>query len=750
METKQTLSVKGMHCSSCANIIGRTLKKIPGVSTATVNYATETASIGYDSGKVTPEIFNEKLMPYGYSLNISTSTESDSNNYMSHDDVNTTAIKVTFPLALIVFIIMLWDILAKTLNIIPEFPIPMQTLNVILFILASIALWGFGSQFVSGVIRFARFGHANMDTLVGLGTMTAYFYSSFILLFPLISKNLGLPEVYYFDITIVVTGFILFGKYLEKKAKKQTGSALEKLMGLTAKTAIVVRGDIELEIPVSEVLVGDIVKVKPGTKIPVDGEVTEGESSVDESMVTGESIPTDMKMNFPVIGGTMNLDGVLFVKATKVGSETLLSQIVKMVRNAQDSKAPVEQLADKISAIFVPIVLGISGVTFLIWMIIGNIYLPSSLIFPLALTSLIGVLVIACPCALGLATPTAIVAAVGRGAGMGILIKDAESIEKLEKVTTVVMDKTGTLTRGKPEVTDVILSNAANEKDLLRILATLEQHSEHPIAQAIVEKAKQEKIILDKISDFKIFGGKGIEGKIGNEFYRAGNISFLKDYGVEVNPNITQEFTSIGKTPVFLSDAKQILGIVYVADKLKESAKVTINKLQKIGIKVIMLSGDEQKTAEHIGHQAGIETVIAGVRPHEKGKYIEKLKDDGETLAMVGDGVNDAPALAIADVGIAMSTGTDIAMTTANITLLHGDIAKVYEAILLSKKTMQIVRQNLFWAFFYNVVGIPIAAGILYPITHALLSPVFAGAAMALSSVSVVTNSLRLKRVRII
>lgn len=489
----------------------------------------------------------------------------------------------------------------------------------------------------------------------------------------------------------------------------------------------------------------DIVVVKPGGKVPVDGIIVEGNSSVDESMITGEPIPVEKNINDNVIGGTINKQGSFKFKATKIGAETMLSQIIKMVDSAQGSKAPIQGLADKISEVFVPAVLIIAVITLIAWLIIGSVFLPFNQALSLGILCFTGVLVIACPCALGLATPTAIIVATGKGAQNGILIKDAESLEKLYKVNVVVTDKTGTLTKGKPEVTDIKNISLDNENTLLQILTSLENKSEHPLAEAIINKANELDINILPVENFKIIEGKGLQGTINSTLYYAGNIALLKDLNIDFDIKVIDELTNIGKTPVFLSAQGKLLGIIGIADTIKENAKETVGKLNKLGIKVVMLTGDNQNTANYIAKQLGITEVIAEVLPQDKSKKIKELQQAGKIVAMVGDGINDAPALAQADVGIAMATGTDIAIESASITLLKGDFSKVLHAIRLSKFTLNAIKQNLFWAFAYNIIGIPLAAGLLYPFFGVLLNPIFAGLAMALSSISVVTNSLRLK-----
>jgi Cu2+-exporting ATPase/Cu+-exporting ATPase len=588
-----------------------------------------------------------------------------------------------------------------------------------------------------------------MDTLIGIGSLTAFLFSSFVLFFPNLTQKLNLPQTTYFDVVIVVIGFILLGKYLEARSKLKTGEAIEKLFKLQAKTAIIEKNGQEQEINIADVKVGDIMIVKPGTKIAVDGVITAGSSSIDESFITGEPLPVDKTIGDQVIGGTINKQGSLKFKATKIGSDTLLSQIINLVEEAQGSKAPIERLADQVSSIFVPVVLAFAIIIFIAWVLIGPQFMSANNAFALGLTSFVGILVIACPCALGLATPTSIIVAVGRGASQGILIKDAESLEKLHAINTIVMDKTGTITKGHPELTDIISTNSLNEETVLTLLASLEKHSEHPLATAIITKAKEKNINLKTVSDFKIIEGKGLEGKIAGKKYYAGNTTLLDDLGVLYQKNDLRQFTQIGKTPILLTDGKKLLGKVFIADTIKDTAKNSIASLQRLGLKVVMLTGDDHNTAQFIGQEVGVDEIIAKVLPQEKAQKIIALQKTGGKVAMVGDGINDAPALAQSDVGIAMGTGTDIAIESANITLLHGDLTKVVQAIKLSKATMRTIKQNLFWAFIYNLIGIPIAAGILYPLFGIMLSPVFAGTAMAFSSVSVVANSLRLKQIKL-
>jgi Cu2+-exporting ATPase/Cu+-exporting ATPase len=584
-----------------------------------------------------------------------------------------------------------------------------------------------------------------MDTLIGIGTVAAFLYSFAVSAFEDVLRPFINVEYQYYDVTIVVITFIALGKYLEARSKIKTGDAIEKLLNLQAKTALVIRDGKEIEISVNDVKHGDLIIVKPGAKIPVDGIVTLGTSFVDESMVTGEPMPVQKKVGDSVVSGTINTSGSFTFKATKVGSETLLAQIIKMVEDAQGSKAPIQALADKISSVFVPIVLVIAFVTLGAWLIVGSQYLGFSQALSFGLVSFVGILVIACPCALGLATPTAIIVGVGKGAKEGILIKDAATLEKLHKVNTVVVDKTGTITIGKPTLVNI--QNLSNLKDdeMVSILASLEKKSEHPIAHAIVNYAKEKNIPVSDVSNFEGIQGKGLKGTIKDTEYFVGNAKLISDLNISFDVAKLNEFTSQGKTPVIIATKEKVLGFVMVADEIKTESVEAIKNLHALGIKVVMLTGDDEKAAKYIGSLVGIDDVVAHVLPQDKLAKIKELQSHGRVVAMAGDGVNDAPALAQADVGIAMGTGTDVAIESAGITLLGGDISKLVKAIKLSKMTMRGIKQNLFWAFIYNIVGIPLAAGVFYPIFGWVLNPIFAGFAMAMSSVSVVSNSLRIK-----
>lgn len=734
--------VKGMHCASCAYTIEKNIKLIDGVENCQVNYGTEEVKVEFDPIKTNPTVFDDKIKPFGYSLETGTDIKMD--HTVGHDhgamELADQKKKILFvmPITAFVFAVMVWDILTKAFKNLPSLMLPPAQFNAILFILASMVLFWVGQPYIKGVHTFIKHGAANMDTLVGIGTGTAYIYSAIIFLFPQIQKTFNLPDYTYFDATIVVIGFISLGKYLEINSKHKTGEAIKKLLNLQAKTALVERDSVEIEIKIEDVQIDEIIIVKPGSKIPVDGVIIEGYSSVDESMITGESIPTDKKVGDSVIGGTINKQGIFKFKATKVGSETLLAHIINMVKEAQGSRAPIQKLADQISAVFVPIVLVIAVLTLVIWIALGSL--------PFGLVAFVGILVIACPCALGLATPTAIIVGTGKGAENGILIKDAESLEKLHKVDTIVTDKTGTITKGKPEVTDIF---SGDEKEALTIIGSLEKNSEHPLANAVVERAKSAEINFKKVENFEIIEGKGLKGDIEGKTYYAGNTALLNDLHIKTGADKAGQLGSQGKTTVFLVTNGAVIATLGIADTIKDETKETIRQLHKLGIKVVMLTGDNVNTAKHIAQLAGIDDVIAGVLPNEKANKIKELQQQGRVVAMIGDGVNDAPALAQADVGIAMGTGTDVAIETSSITLLKGDFSKVLKAIKLSKSTMRTIKQNLFWAFIYNLVGIPVAAGALYPVFGVMLNPVFAGMAMAFSSVSVVSNSLRLKTVKL-
>ena len=736
----------GMHCASCATIITKALQKIEGVKEAQVNYATEKAIIVFDEQSVSVDEMNTVVAQYGYSF-VSEETEKKTKDaFLSatskSQEMALQKEKTEFvvPVALGIFFIMMWDIAAQTLAFVPALPLPMEIFNIIALALSTVVMFWIGRPFIDGVVRFVRYRVANMDTLIGIGTLTAYVYSAVITLLPQVRERFQLPDYTYFDVVIVVIGFVTLGKYLEARSKEKTGEAIEKLLNLQAKTALVRRDGQEKEIPMSEVVVGDVVIVKPGGKIPVDGTILTGSTTLDESMITGESIPIDKKPGDVVIGATLNKQGSITISATKVGTDTMLSQIIAMVEDAQGSKAPIQATADKISSIFVPVVLGIAFLSLVLWLIVGSFYLGQTLAISYGILSFVGVLVIACPCALGLATPTAIIVGVGKGAQYGILVKDAASLELLSKVDTIVLDKTGTITKGKPEVTDVhVLDPTYDEQHILALAGSVEKMSEHPLAAAIVTKAQAVSAQFISVTDFQALEGVGVRARSGEK-----NIFIHKPEKGEKDAALNT-LQAEGKTVIIVEVDSKRVGLIALADTIKDESVAAIKSLHQKGIQVIMLTGDNLGVAERIAKEAGIDTVIAEVLPREKASKIKELQAKGKVVAMVGDGINDAPALVQAHVGIAMATGTDIAIESAGVTLLHGDLRKIAQAIELSRATLSTVKQNLFWAFIYNVVGIPVAAGLLFPLWGIILNPVFAGLAMAFSSVSVVGNSLRLK-----
>ncbi len=754
MEQKKTFRIKGMHCASCAFTIEKAFMKVEGVSSAEVNYGSETAKVVFDESKVKPEDLNKTVEHLGYTLQIPKETQHvmpdgqvmagpamSGEDHSMHTGVTQSKeeklkdlaelrgkVMSVAPLTMFSIIVMAWEIGAK-LNVFSVMPeIWKEFFHHLMPIFATYTLFVVGKPYLQGVYRFLRYGKANMDSLIGIGTLAAFLYSFVLTAFEEVLKPFLDVENTYYDVTIVVIAFITLGKYLEARSKIKTGDAIEKLLNLQAKTALVIRDGKETEIPVEEVRHGDLIVIKSASKIPVDGVIEEGSSYVDESMVTGEPMPAAKKAGDKVVAGTINTTGTFTFKATKVGSETLLAHIVQMVQEAQSSKAPIQALADKISAVFVPVVLVLAFLALILWIVIGQQYLPFSEALVKGIVAFVGILVIACPCALGLATPTAIIVGVGKGAREGILVKDAASLEKLHQVTTIVMDKTGTITKGKPEITEVKSLSKLSEQEILSLLASLESRSEHPLGSAIVAHAAAKGIKIQPVKDFEMVKGKGVKGKVEDQECFAGSKKWMEELGFS-----PKEIASI-----YLASKTQLLAAVTVADALKPEAREAIEELHRMKKKVVMLTGDQQKTAQQIAKEAGVDEVIAEVLPEDKLTHIKKFQEKGEVVAMVGDGVNDAPALAQADVGIAMATGTDVAIESSGITLLHGDLSKLVKAFHLSKYTMRTIKQYLFWAFIYNVLGIPLAGA-------AVMNLIFAGLAMAFSSVSVVTNSLRLK-----
>ena len=754
--TVRSYFVKGMHCASCAAIISKKLSKVEGIKEVNVNLATEKAKLEFENDALSIEAVNDVISKYGYTFVAEQSEKScalpanssTSGTLLLKEEKQKELIeqlaKVQFalPIAILVFILMMWDTSSRFFAFIPNLPIPMELFNIISMAIATYMVFRIGAPFLHGITMYLQSGSASMDTLIGIGTLTAYVYSAIITLIPSIRMILQIPDYTYFDVTIVVIGFVLLGKYLEARSKLKTGEAIEKLIGLQAKSARVIREGKELDFPVEQVRTGDAVLVKPGEKLPVDGVMTEGYSSIDESMVTGESIPVDKKIGDQVIGGTINKQGSFTFTASYVGADTLLSRIIRMVEDAQGSKAPIQNIADKIAGVFVPVVLILAAATFIIWLTAGSLLLGFSVALSYGISGLIGILVIACPCALGLATPTAIIVGIGKGAEYGILIRNAESLEKLSTIDTVVFDKTGTLTTGNPQVTDIVpVDQETGLTSLLQMAASVESRSEHPLAQAIVDAAIKQQVKLMDITAFEALEGIGVSAVINSFLIRVRK-------PVETETTLFPEVKRLqeeGKTVVMVEKNGICTGLIALSDTIKDDAKKTIDTLHKKGLKVIMLTGDNHLAANFMAKQVGIDEVIAGVLPQEKAIKIKELQAKGKKVAMAGDGINDAPALAQADVGIAMATGTDVAIESAGITLLKGDITKVAQAITLSRATMSVIRQNLFWAFIYNIIGIPLAAGVFYPFWGIFLNPVFSGLAMAGSSVSVVSNSLRLK-----
>lgn len=733
----QQFRVTGMTCASCAAIITRLLKKLPGIHSVDVNVATEQATVEYDASKVNLADMNAAISSHGYTFICEQVKTAPTKTVRSEREAELLALKpkvyVAFTVAVLVFLLMLTEIALSWFGI--DWFIPMRVWYLIQFFLATPILFWAGDRFLAGIYRFIRHGAADMNTLVGIGTVVAYVYSTIFLVLPELAQQLHLSEDLYFDATIVVIGFVLFGKYLEIRSKLKTGEAIEALLQLQATTAHVKRGEQIVDVPLDQVQVGDVCVVKAGEKIPVDGVVLEGSTHVDEAMLTGESLPVKRTVGDSVIGSTLNKEGVLTIQAKHIGSETVLAQIIKLVQAAQGSKAPIQRLSDVIAAYFVPVVLVLALLTLITWLVLGNI--------PLAISAFVGILVIACPCALGLATPTAIIVGTGTAAKQGILVKNAESLEIAHKVNTVVFDKTGTLTQGEPQVTDMHLVEGVTltETELLQNVASLEQLSTHPLAGAIVRTAKTRGCPIVQATAAQEIAGAGVSGQLGGQDWLVGTAALLAEHHImrcaELDTTVEQ-LKAQGKTVIFVARGKQPVGILALADAIKPEAVTAVKQLKQLGITVVMMTGDNQATAQTIAHQAGIMEVFAEVKPEHKAEQVKALQAQGKIVAMVGDGINDAPALAQADLGIAMSTGTDVAIEAADITLLHGDIRKVYSALQLSKRTIRIIKQNLFWAFFYNVIGIPLAA-------FGLLNPVIAGMAMAFSSVSVLTNSLRLR-----
>jgi P-type Cu+ transporter len=737
-----TLKLQGMSCAACANNIEAAIRSVPGVSASSVNFGAAQATVTYDSHKTNLKAIQAAVSDAGYAA-------SPQLHVMEGDDAAEKATqqaesrlltrKVTVGAVLSAFIVV------GAMSAMLELPFQIQGLDNpwVQLVLATPVLFWCGGTFFKNAWKAFNHHAATMDTLVAIGTGAAYFYSLFATLFPgfLIAQGL-MPEVYYEAAAVVIT-LILLGRLFEHRARGQTSEAIRQLVKLQPREARIIRDGQEQAVPIQDVQVGDIVIVRPGEKIPVDGEVVEGVSTIDEAMVTGESVPVKKQVGDAVTGATINQTGTFKFRATRVGNDTFLAQIVKLVQDAQGSKAPIQRLADQVTGWFVPVVMAIAIATFVVWFLaMGNL--------TLALVTTVGVLIIACPCALGLATPTSVMVGTGKGAENGILIKGAESLELAHRIQTIVLDKTGTLTQGKPTVTDFITTEGTanqNELKLLRLAAAVEHSSEHPLAEAVVRYAQSQEVALVNVQDFAAVAGSGVQGTVSDRLVQIGTQRWMDELGIDTTAlqDAKARLETAGKTAILLAVDGKIQGLMGIADALKPSSAVVVRALQKLGLEVVMLTGDNRQTAETVAREVGINRVLAEVRPDQKAEQVRALQAGGKIVAMVGDGINDAPALAQAQVGIAIGTGTDVAIAASDITLISGDLQGIVTAIQLSRATMRNIRQNLFFAFIYNVAGIPIAAGILFPVFGWLLSPMIAGGAMAFSSVSVLTNALRLR-----
>ena len=731
---KAEFAITGMTCAACSTRIEKGLNKLEGVTRASVNLALETASVEYSPSQIAPQDITQRVEKLGYGAKLKSEEREEEQSYREKE---LSKQKGKFWFAFILSVPLLWAMVSH-FTFTSFIPLPHMLMNPwVQLALATPVQFVVGKQFYVGAFKALRNKSANMDVLVALGTSAAYFYSLYSSL-----KSLGssahTDQLYYETSAILIT-LILLGKLFEANAKGRSSEAIKKMMGLQAKTAVVIRDGAEVEIPVEEVQKGEVIFIKPGEKVPVDGEIIEGQSALDESMLTGESVPVDKNIGDKVIGATLNKNGFLKIKATNVGRETALAQIIKVVEEAQGSKAPIQRLADYISGIFVPIVVGIALLTFFVW----YIWIAPGEFAP-ALEKLIAVLVIACPCALGLATPTSIMAGSGRAAEFGILFKGGEHLEATHKIDTILLDKTGTVTNGTPELTDVRIAQGYEENELLQLVASAERLSEHPLAQALVAGIKNKGIEIQDPLSFEAIPGYGVKATVQERELLVGTRKLMNQHKVNIDTAL-EEMTNLereGKTAMLVALDGKYAGMLAVADTIKATSKEAVSRLKEMGLEVMMITGDNSQTAQAIGMQAGIEHVIAEVLPEGKAEEVKKLQQQGKKVAMVGDGINDAPALALADIGMAIGTGTDVAMEAADITLMRGDLMSIADAIEMSRKTISNIKQNLFWAMGYNTLGIPIAA-------VGLLAPWVAGAAMAFSSVSVVLNALRLQRVRL-
>lgn len=739
---KDTYKVNGMHCASCVLTIERALKGVKGVERADVNLATEKVTVTYDPAVAQPDEFAKAVKAIGYELSVPPEIASgviarpkEALTREAEKEAKTSAEKA---LEIKIVVGLVLSALVVIGSYIPGFPVLSRPTIQMLF--ATVVQFWVGTQFYSGLNLLLKYRRADMNTLVAVGTLAAYAFSVISTVAPELFTARGLQAGLYYDVSAVLITLILLGKYLEARARGKASQAIKKLIGLSPKVARIAKDGGDIEIPLSEVKAGDILRVRPGDKVPVDGVILEGHSSIDESMVTGESMPVGKNSGDKVIGATVNKYGTFTMRAERVGADTVLSQIVRMVEEAQGSKAPIQKLADTVAAYFVPVVFAIAALTFVSWLAFGP---KPALAF--ALTNFVAVLIIACPCALGLATPIGMIVGIGKGAESGILIKDSEALELTHKVKAIVLDKTGTLTVGAPSVTDIL---AENPKEILRLSASAEQGSEHPLGRAILERAKAEGIKLADFNGFEAVPGAGVKATVEGKKVFIGTRKLMHEESIshEVWEEKMRKLEEEGKTVVLVAEEGAVRGIIAIADTLKPESKEAVAGLKRLGLLVIMMTGDNERTARAIGRAVGIDHIMAEVRPENKAEEVKKLQAEGKKVAMVGDGINDAPALTQADVGIAMGTGTDIAMEAADVTLLRGDLRLISTTLALSRATIRNVKENLFWAFFYNIALIPLAAGAFYPFFGILLNPIFAAAAMALSSLTVVGNALRLRR----
>jgi len=737
-----TIPIKGMHCAGCVATIERALRHVAGVVQAQVNLATEQATVAYVSSRVEASTLRQAITRAGYeALDLPAEADMPSQQSVKADELQ--ALQRRF---LVSCGLSLPVVLGSMGAMLPWVPWWLAH-PLFLFVLATPVQFWVGWPFYQGLWSTLKHRTADMNTLIALGTSAAYLYSVAMTFLPgLFAVGHSMSTHVYYETSVVIITLIMLGRLLEARARGQTSAAIRTLMGLRPKTARILRNGVAEDVPVEAVKTGELVLVRPGEQVPVDGRVIEGHATLDESMLTGESLPVEKAAGDEVFGATLNKTGSFTLLATGVGSQTVLAQIIRLVQEAQGSKAPIQRLADYVASIFVPVVLGIAALTFLVWALFGPA--PS---LTVALLNCVAVLIIACPCALGLATPTAIMVGTGKGAELGVLFKNAPSLETAHKLQTIVLDKTGTLTQGKPTVTDIVTQPGFAETEVLRLAASAERGSEHPLGEAIVSAARARGLTLEESQDFQALPGHGIRTTVGTQTVLVGNVQCMQEARVALGglQKTAEAFASDGKTPVYVAVHGRGAGLMAVADTLKPHAKEAVEALRALGLEVLMITGDHQRTAAAIGQKLGMTHVLAEVLPEEKTRQIQKLQALGKRVAMVGDGINDAPALAQADVGIAIGTGTDVAMEAADITLMSGDVRGIATAIYLSHRTMRTIKQNLFWAFVYNIVGIPIAAGLLYPAFGVLLNPMLAAVAMALSSVSVVMNSLRLRRLQV-